>query len=108
MDVINMTIQVILVADDMLLEPVLPHSTGAVAKSIPAGIPHLEPMQDVGNRFIADRHHGVKVVREDHRSVDWASAPGSQVQIRFSEQNRLALESNDSYKEGGISQGMST
>lgn len=75
MNIINMSIEVILVADDVLPKPILPHAAGAELSTIEMIVLYLELMHHGRNRFVSKLQYRVKVFRENRPSIEISPTP---------------------------------
>ena len=106
-DIIDMSIQVVLVTNDMLPESVLPHTAGSEMPSIDVVVMNLEAVQYIRYRFSACLNHGMKMVWEDNPRVELSAFPRLLEDFRSPQEDGLALKCNHSHKEGRITDDMS-
>ena len=62
MDVIEVSIQILLVADDLIPEAVLPNSPGAVSIAGPTGKRDFESVNDTGNTLRTNVYNRMEMI----------------------------------------------
>ena len=91
-NVIKMAIQIVLIPDNVVPEPVLPYTTGTVAITIAAGIRDLESVHDLRNGFILDINNHVKMIRHDYPRTRFSLVPAIEEETGILQQYLISLE----------------